>query len=421
LRILVVDDHEIVRRGVRSLLSAQPNVQICGEAVDGRDAIFKAQQLHPDVVVMDISMPHLNGLDATRELRQMLPNLKILILSQHDLPEMINQAFSAGAHGYVVKSAISTELVAALERVQAGALSPSDVSLPAQINIDVKEILQRSNLFQQALRETAEHLRLAQQIARIGTFEFDPNTGVNRWTPELEALYGLAPGAFSGTCSAWSQLIHPDDRSVITCAFDQADDGGTFEREWRVVWPDGSVHWLLGRAHLFKDEHGRAQLWVGVNIDITERKLLEEHAEKLSRLLDLSFDAILVRDTEDRVRFWNRAAQELYGWSEQEATGRVTHTLLRTTFPEPLETIFATLRQHGRWQGELTHTSKDDHRVTVMSRWGLIRDWETGQHWVMETNTDITKRKDAEASRDAADSHRDDVKPIKRVASNSLV
>jgi PAS domain S-box-containing protein len=418
LRILVVDDHEIVRRGVRSLLNAQPNVQICGEAVDGHDAIYKAQQLHPDVVVMDISMPRLNGLDATRELRQLLPHLKILILSQHDLPEMINQAFAAGAHGYVVKSAISTELVAALEKVQACDLSPADVSVPAQVNIDVKEILQRSNVFQQALRETAERLRLAQQIARIGTFEFNPYTGMNRSTPELEALYGLAPGTFPSTYSAWLELIHPDDRSAIACAMDQFHDRDTYELEWRVIWPDGSTHWLLGRAHLFKDEQGRPQLWVGVNIDITERKLLEEHAEKLSRLLDLSFDAILVRDTQDRVRFWNRAAQELYGWSDQEAAGHVTHALLSTGFPESLETISATLRQHGRWQGELTHTRKDGSKVVVLSRWGLIHDWETGQQWVMETNTEITRRQ-GEPSRTPADSPREQRTPLNRAATSS--
>src|SRR5690348_4418802 len=84
MRILVVDDHQVVRRGLRSLLEAEKDLQVCGEAVDGRDAIAKAQELRPDAIVMDISMPNLNGLDATRELTRLLPEIRIVILTQHD-------------------------------------------------------------------------------------------------------------------------------------------------------------------------------------------------------------------------------------------------------------------------------------------------------------------------------------------------
>lgn len=408
MRVLIVDDHEVLRRGVRSLLLSRADVEICGEAFDGREAIEKAQELRPDVVVMDVSMPRMNGLEATRSIAQILPQTKIIMLSQHDVPEMMKQAFSMGAHAYVVKSAISDQLLTALDAVQRGDTVSQDTYGSAEVNIDVQEILQRSAVFERSLREAEERLRLAQQVARVGTFEFNVKTGVGRWTPEMETLYGLQPNTFPGTQSAWEQMIHSDDRLATLQKLDAAAtnrDG--FEGEWRVVWLDGSVHWLLGRAFLFKDNAGRAERWVGVNIDITERKLSEERAERLSRLLDLSFDAILLRDTNDCVRFWNRAAQELYGWNAEEAHGHVTHTLLNTRFPEPLEMIFATLKRDGRWEGELTHTSKDGQTVKVLSRWGLVRNWETGQLWVLETNTDITARK-AGSSQLAAE------KPISR-------
>lgn len=114
MRILIVDDHEIVRRSVRLLL-AEKGLQVCGEAVDGREAVQKAEELRPDAIVMDISMPNLNGLEASREIRRVLPHVKIVILSQHNLPEVMKQAFAAGADGYVEKSAVFSELVAAME------------------------------------------------------------------------------------------------------------------------------------------------------------------------------------------------------------------------------------------------------------------------------------------------------------------
>jgi DNA-binding NarL/FixJ family response regulator len=116
MRVLVVDDHEVVRRGVRSLLS-QSNYDVCGEAMDGSDALEKARQLKPDVIVMDVSMPNLNGLEATRLIRKEVPGSEVLIMSQHDSPAMIREAFKAGARGYVVKSSMGKDLLVALDKV----------------------------------------------------------------------------------------------------------------------------------------------------------------------------------------------------------------------------------------------------------------------------------------------------------------
>jgi DNA-binding NarL/FixJ family response regulator len=102
---------------VRSLLLTQRDLDVCGEAVDGRDAIEKAKMLLPDLVLMDFSMPNLNGFEATREIRRILPQTEVVILSQHETPQMAAQAFRAGALGYVVKSSDSKNLFAALERV----------------------------------------------------------------------------------------------------------------------------------------------------------------------------------------------------------------------------------------------------------------------------------------------------------------
>ncbi|MDB5444120.1 MAG: hypothetical protein JWP73_2496 [Phenylobacterium sp.] len=113
-------------------------------------------------------------------------------------------------------------------------------------------------------------------------------------------------------------------------------------------------------------------------------------------LLDLTHDTIFVRGADDVITYWNHGAEELYGWPAQEAVGKVSHQLLQTIFPTPLEAINAELLRAGRWEGELIHTKRDATRVTVSSRWSLQRDNDGGAAMILETNNDITERKQAE-------------------------
>jgi len=115
-----------------------------------------------------------------------------------------------------------------------------------------------------------------------------------------------------------------------------------------------------------------------------------------AQLLDLTHDSVFVRDPNDAIIFWNRGAEELYGWKRDEAIGTITHNLLHTVFPVPLEAIKEELRQTGHWEGELVHTRKDGTQVAVASRWSLQRDDEGQPIGTLETNNDITERKRAE-------------------------
>ncbi len=116
-RILIVDDHEIFRKGLRSILESRTELEICGEATNGIEAVDKARAIRPDVVLMDISMPYLDGLQATRQIRRDVPGSQILLLSQHDSPHMLAAALKAGASAYVTKSQVSQCLVEALNAV----------------------------------------------------------------------------------------------------------------------------------------------------------------------------------------------------------------------------------------------------------------------------------------------------------------
>jgi PAS domain S-box-containing protein len=158
--------------------------------------------------------------------------------------------------------------------------------------VDISHLKMAEN----SLRETSEQLhiseerlRLAQKVARIGTFEWNLKTGVNTWTGELEAMYGLPLGGFNRTQSAFERLIHSDDRPSVVRLVDSAfESGEPTEGEWRVVWPDGSVHWIAGRWQVFMDDSGEPVRMIGVNIDVSQRKQTEAALFAANRkLLDI--------------------------------------------------------------------------------------------------------------------------------------
>jgi DNA-binding NarL/FixJ family response regulator len=115
LRILLADDHELVRKGLRATIESHHGWEICGEARTGREAVVKARELRPDIVVMDFAMPDLNGMEATRQIRASLPRTEVLILTMHDSERLIPELLAAGARGYVLKTDAGEFLVAALE------------------------------------------------------------------------------------------------------------------------------------------------------------------------------------------------------------------------------------------------------------------------------------------------------------------
>lgn len=127
LRVLLVDDHALVRDGVRALLQQLPSLEIVGEAGNGREAVQLAEEVRPDLVLMDIAMPGLNGLDATRQILRLLPQTKVLVLSMYDDQEYVYELLRAGASGYLLKGSGAADLLTAIEVVARGDcfLSPS--------------------------------------------------------------------------------------------------------------------------------------------------------------------------------------------------------------------------------------------------------------------------------------------------------
>jgi DNA-binding NarL/FixJ family response regulator len=142
ISVLLVDDHSLVRRGFRRILEDEPDIEVTGEAADGAEAVRLAQELEPNVVVMDCAMPNMNGLQATRKILEQRPETLVLMLSMHPEETLVRQALDAGARGYVLKNAVDLELGAAIRRVVAGeTVLDSQLSRPATLKGDRDEHL----------------------------------------------------------------------------------------------------------------------------------------------------------------------------------------------------------------------------------------------------------------------------------------
>jgi two-component system, LuxR family, sensor kinase FixL len=243
-----------------------------------------------------------------------------------------------------------------------------------------------------ALRDQAELLELAHDAIVIR----DPSSAIVFWNRGAERLYGWTRN------QAMGEITHTLLRTVFPSSFHAVEaaltDRGSWEGELVHTTRDGSRLVVASRQVLQRDPSGNPIAVLEINSDITDRKRAEESVREQARLLDLTHDSIFVRDSNDVITYWNRGAEELYGWDRVDAIGKVSHQFMQTIFPAPLEEITATLLRSGRWDGELVHTKRDGTQVTVASRWSLQRDAQGRPTATLEINNDITGRKQSEES-----------------------
>jgi PAS domain S-box-containing protein len=217
---------------------------------------------------------------------------------------------------------------------------------------DLEEVRKRASLArtevaglveaQALLRESEERFRFAQRVAGIGTFDWNINTGVNTWTPELEAIHGLPPGGFPRTQQAWEQMLHPDDRpKVIQRVAESYETRSPAEAEWRVIWPDGSVHWIAGRWQVVRNSAGEPTHIMGVNIDVTDRKSIED----------------ALRKSEERYRLATKATKDAI-WDIDLVTGSVS-------WNDTYSTVYGRPENAGSWQFWIDHIHPEDRIRTL--------------------------------------------------------
>lgn len=260
---------------------------------------------------------------------------------------------------------------------------------------------------EQALLDSEARLRLAQQIARIGTFERNFQTGIGAWTPELEAIYGLPPGSFDGNLQTWENLVHPNDRSEAVRQVSQAMETGKLEGEWRIIRPDGAVRWIASRASVLHNQDGEPQRWVGVNIDITEAKEAEQalrraHAElrkseqRFRQVFENAPNGIAIVTWDGRFRETNPAFCALLRYTDDELHGLHFGSLVH---PEDQSVNLADAERlragNLRFvQNESRYVRKDGSPVWVQKVVSILPHGTGGPRQVVVMVADITERKE---------------------------
>ncbi len=400
MRVLLVDDHEVVRRGVRSLLLGQKKYEVCGEAVDGQDALEKARALKPDVIIMDVSMPNLNGLEATRQVRGRLPDCEVLILSQHESPEMVRQAINAGARGFVAKRSIGKDLISALESVTRHepffdpailkGVSPSG-------HLDVQEILQRSAAFERALRESEQLYRSTFELAAVGVAHVSPE---GRWLRVNKKLCDIVGYSESELLKlTFQQITHPDDlpADLVETAKIVSGELDTFSMEKRYIRKDGSPVWINLSVAGARDTSGKLKHFISVVEDISERREAHDARARLAAIVESSDDAIVSKDLDGIIKSWNPGAARIFGFTAEEAVGHSITIIIPPELHDEERQILRRLRKGEHIEHyETVRMTKSGTRINVSLTISPVRNSKGQVIGASKIARDITARKQVE-------------------------
>jgi len=265
---------------------------------------------------------------------------------------------------------------------------------PVALFTQAEDITERERAERERVQALAE-LEEAQHIAQLGSWRWDPSAGTRVWSAGMYLVYGCDPAAGPMDTTQSFAFVHPDDLERVQGAYARIRQRGAgFELDYRLVTADGETRPVHAIA---RPDPGEPGCYRGTLQDITDRINAERELALRAQLLDLVHDAVIVRDpVEGRVTFWNSEAGAVYGYGSDEAVGRVTHDLLGTVFPESRQAVDDALNRDGHWVGELRHTRKDGAVMVVSSRQALQRDSDGRPIAIIELNSDITARRDAE-------------------------
>ncbi|MEC4812739.1 MAG: PAS domain S-box protein [Scytonema sp. PMC 1069.18] len=381
----------------------KPMSQKLVKSQSGEEALSCVLHQEFAVIIVGVEIPGMEGLTTAGLIRKHRKNQKTPIIFLTAFNYGVTSIFKGcelGTVDYLFQPIVPEILV-------------SKVSLFVNLFKQTQAIQRKASL---VVSEREEQLRLAVDVAEIGIWDWDLVTNKLTVSEQYERIFGFEPGTFQLNPDVFFTCIHPDDREKVTQALSIARENKTsYNEDIRVLWSNKNIRLITAKGKFLYDNEGRPTRMMGTIIDITSRKVdtekqlkakdeleqkLQESTEELieinerlqrelfkrerqhrklreqTELLDLVQDTIITKDLNGIITFWNHSAEELYGFSKEEAVGKEAHELLQSQFPLPLSDINRTLFETGQWEGDILQTKHNGAKVVVHSRWMV--QWDLG-------------------------------------------
>lgn len=390
VNILMVDDQPA------KLLSYEAILGELGEnlvkAGSGREALEVLLKTDVAVVLMDVSMPEMDGFEMAEIIRQhpRFQKTAIIFISAVHLTDLDRlKGYQRGAVDY-----ISVPVVPEVLRAK--------VSVFAELHRKTRQLEALNRSLEQRVLDRTEELReseqqfrtLANSIPQLAWMAH-PDGSVfwynQRWFDYTGTTFDEVQG------HAWRKVHHPAHVDRVVKGVERSWQTG---RPWEDTFPlrdrDGQYRWFLSRAVPIHDSQGHVVRWFGTSTDISRQIAAEETLRERAELLDLASEAIMVRDLNGNLQFFNTGAETLYGWKREEVIGKNVHELLQTVYPRPIPEIMNAIAKSGRWDGNLTQYTKEGREIVVASRQALKLESNGTSAVILEINRDITAQLHAE-------------------------
>ena len=393
MRILYLEDNPVDVELSRAALD-KDGLKYEMTVVDTREDYVAALEAGGyDLILADYHLPSFDGMGALEIAREKYSWLPFIFVSGMMGEEIATESLKRGATDYVLKERLARlpgsmrrALVEAEERRRLRNAEAEREKLLEELSVQhhqLTEVLRRMPAGVIIAEAPSCKLIMGNgQMAQIWRQEIPPTVNLE----EFKAGRGFHPDGRTYQLQEW-----PLSRSITTGEM-------VTNEEVEILRGDGTRGSVSINSAPIRDGEGRIVAGVVTFFDITERKQVERKLREQAEMLDLAHDAIFAWEIDGAISYWNRAAEEIYGYAREEAVGRVSHELLETEAVEDMDALLESLRLSGQWQGELRHRTKDGREIVVESRMTLVK--RNGHNLVLETNRDITERKRAEQERE---------------------